>query len=264
MLFDVKVPAISKHLKNIYSSGELDEESTFSILENIGENALRGRYQTRIYNLDAILSVGYRVNSRNATLFRKWATKTLKEYLLRGYSINQRFERIEQRLSKNEEQISFFVRTALPPREGVFYDGQIFDAHVFVSDLVKSAKKSVVLLDNYVDETVLVVLSKRGPKVPATIYTRKISPQLKLDLNKHNAQYEPVKIRESAAFHDRFLVIDDTVYHLGASLKDLGKKLFAFSKMEVIVNARSDFIQQRIDLRRLFAPAARFRGLGIP
>ncbi|MDR1671783.1 MAG: virulence RhuM family protein [Alistipes sp.] len=232
-LFGVKVPAISKHLKNIYASGELDENSTFSILESIGENALRGRYQTKFYNLDAILSVGYRVNSRNATLFRIWANSVLKEYLLRGYAVNHRIDRLERKIVEHDQKFDLLIKTALPPKEGVFYDGQIFDAHVFVSDLVKSAQKSVVLLDNYVDETVLVVLSKRAAKVPATIYTRKISPQLKLDLNKHNAQYDPIKIRESAAFHDRFLVIDDTVYHLGASFKDLGRKLFAFSKMEI-------------------------------
>jgi len=158
MLFDVQVPAISKHLRNIYNSNELDEYSTFSILENVGNDG-KQIYQTKFYNLDAILSVGYRVNSRNATLFRRWATQVLKEYMMRGYAVNQRFERIEQRLTENEKQIAFFVRTALPPKEGVFFDGQIFDAYVFVSDLIKTAKKSVILFDNYVDENVA-LLSK--------------------------------------------------------------------------------------------------------
>jgi hypothetical protein len=232
LLFDVKVPAVSKHLKNIYNSGELDADSTFSKMENVGNDG-RQTYQTKFYNLDAILSVGYRVNSRNATMFRRWATQVLKEYVLRGYAINQRFERIEHRLAENEKQIAFFVRTALPPKEGVFYDGQIFDAYLFASDLIKSAAKNIVLLDNYIDETVLLLLSKRQTKVGATIYTKQISAQLRLDVKKYNAQYEPVTICESTSFHDRFLIIDTTIYHLGASLKDLGKKLFAFSKMEI-------------------------------
>jgi len=232
LLFAVKVPAISKHLKNIYESGELEQDSTFSILENMG-NDDKQTYRTKYYNLDAILSVGYRVNSQNATLFRRWATQVLKEYVLKGYAINQRFERIEHRVTKTEKKIDFFVKTALPPKEGIFFDGQIFDAYVFVSDLIKSAKKSIVLIDNYIDETVLLLLSKRLSKVNARIYTKQIFPQLQLDLTKHNAQYEPVNIYESNSFHDRFLIIDNVVYHIGASLKDLGKKLFAFSKMEV-------------------------------
>ena len=139
----------------------------------------------------------------------------------------------EQRISNNEKQIRFFVRTALPPVEGVFYEGQIFDAYVFVADLIKSATKSVLLIDNYVDESVLLLLSKRKPSVQTTIITRSISKTLQQDLVKHNQQYEPIKIQVSSNFHDRFLVIDDTVYHIGASMKDLGKKLFAFSRMEL-------------------------------
>ena len=148
LLFGVKQPAISKHLNNIFKSGELDENSVHSILEY---TAADGKlYKTRFYNLDAILSVGYRVNSINATMFRKWASSVLKEYLLKGYSINQRFERLEHRMSHAEEKIDFFVRTALPPVEGIFYDGQVFDAYTFVSDLVRSAKSRIVLFDNYV------------------------------------------------------------------------------------------------------------------
>jgi len=232
MLFGVQVPAISKHLKNIYASEELDEESTFSILENVGNDS-KQTYQTKFYNLDAILSVGYRVNSRNATLFRRWATRVLKDYMLKGYAVNQRFERIEHRLGETEKKIDFFVRTALPPVQGVFFEGQIFDAYAFAADLIKSAKKSLVLLDNYVDESVLLLLAKRLSGVKAEITTRKLSQQLQLDLAKHNAQYEPITISQSSTFHDRFLLVDDTAYHIGASLKDLGKKLFAFSKMEI-------------------------------
>ncbi len=231
LLFGVGQPAISKHLNNIFKSGELDESSVHSILEYTAADGKS--YRTKFYNLDAILSVGYRVNSINATMFRKWANNVLKDYLLKGYSVNQRFERLEQRVSKTEEKIDFFVRTALPPVEGIFFDGQIFDAYTFVSDLVRSAKSSIILFDNYVDDTVLTLLDKRANGVSAQIYTRNITQQLALDLQRHNAQYRPIAIEAFQNAHDRFLCIDDTVYHLGASLKDLGKKWFAFSRMEV-------------------------------
>ena len=231
LLFGVGQPAISKHLNNIFKSGELDENSVHSILEY---TAADGKiYKTKFYNLDAILSVGYRVNSINATMFRKWANNVLKDYLLKGYSVNQRFERLEQRVSKTEEKIDFFVRTALPPVEGIFFDGQIFDAYTFVSDLVRSAKSRIILFDNYVDDTVLTLLDKRDNGVSAHIYTRNITQQLILDLQRHNAQYRPIAIDVFQNAHDRFLCIDDTVYHIGASLKDLGKKWFAFSRMEI-------------------------------
>ncbi len=231
LLFGVGQPAISKHLNNIFKSGELDENSVHSILEY---TAADGKiYKTKFYNLDAILSVGYRVNSINATMFRKWANNVLKDYLLKGYSVNQRFERLEQRVSKTEEKIDFFVRTALPPVEGIFFDGQIFDAYTFVSDLVRSAKSRIILFDNYVDDTVLALLDKRADGVSAQIYTRSITQQLALDLQRHNAQYRPIAINAFPNAHDRFLCINDTVYHIGASLKDLGKKWFAFSRMEM-------------------------------
>ena len=231
LLFGVGQPAISKHLNNIFKSGELDENSVHSILEY---TAADGKiYKTKFYNLDAILSVGYRVNSINATMFRKWANNVLKNYLLKGYSVNQRFERLEQRVSKTEEKIDFFVRMALPPVEGIFFDGQIFDAYTFVSDLVRSAKSRIILFDNYVDDTVLTLLDKRANGVSAQIYTRNITQQLALDLQRHNARYRPIAIDVFPNAHDRFLCIDDTVYHIGASLKNLGKKWFAFSRMEV-------------------------------
>ena len=231
LLFGVGQPAISKHLNNIFKSGELDEDSVHSILEY---TAADGKiYKTKFYNLDAILSVGYRVNSINATMFRKWANNVLKDYLLKGYSVNQRFERLEQRVSKTEEKIDFFVRTALPPVEGIFFDGQIFDAYTFVSDLVRNAKSRIILFDNYVDDTVLTLLDKRADGVSAQIFTRSITQQLALDLQRHNAQYRPIAIDAFQNTHDRFLCIDDTVYHIGASLKDLGKKWFAFSRMEI-------------------------------
>lgn len=240
-LFGVKQPAISKHLKNIFESEELDEASVHSILEY---TAADGKlYRTKFYNLDAILSVGYRVNSKNATLFRQWANRILKEYLLRGYSVNQLLlhmeRRIDHRLSEHDNQIrelsgkvDFFLRTSLPPKDGVLFDGQIFDAYRFICDLVKLANKRIVLIDNYIDETVLTLLDKRRSGVLATIYTKRINRQLQLDIERHNDQYTPIDVRTAPNIHDRFMVIDDTLYHIGASIKDLGLKLFAFSKME--------------------------------
>lgn len=241
-LFGVKQPAISKHLKNIFESGELIESSVHSILEYTAADGKS--YKTKFYNLDAILSVGYRVNSRNATLFRQWANKVLKDYLLRGYSVNQRLlymeSRIDHRLLEHDKRlddltgkVDFFLKTSLPPREGVLFDGQIFDAYVFVCDLIKRARKRIVLIDNYIDETVLTLLNKRNRGVLATIYTKRIDDNLRLDIERHNDQYMPVDLRTASNIHDRFLIIDDTLYHIGASIKDLGKKLFAFSQMEI-------------------------------
>ena len=238
-LFGVKQPAISKHLKNIFDSGELDENSVHSILEYTAADGKS--YQTKFYNLDAILSVGYRVNSRNATLFRQWANKVLKEYLLRGYSVNQRLmlmeDRIDRRLSEHDhqllqltEKVDFFVRSSLQPTEGIFFDGQIFDAYAFVADLIRKAKKRIVVIDSYIDDSVLVQLSKRNPG----IYDGRISDQLRQDIERHNRQYPGVTLHAYNKAHDRFLIIDEEVYHIGHSLKDLGKKLFAFSKMDVM------------------------------
>ena len=241
-LFGVKQPAISKHLKNIFESGELIEASVHSILEYTATDGKS--YKTKFYNLDAILSVGYRVNSKNATLFRQWANKILKEYLLRGYSVNQRLlhmeSRIDHRLSEHDNQIKelsgkvdFFLRTSLPPKEGVLFDGQIFDAYLFVFDLIKRAKERIVLIDNYIDETVLTLLDKCSNEVTGTILTSRLSKQLQLDIERHNNQYLPIELKTTNRIHDRFIIIDDTLYHIGASVKDLGKKLFGFSKMEL-------------------------------
>ena len=242
-LFGTKRPAITKHLSNIFKSGELDENSVRSILEH---TAADGKvYKTQFYNLDAILSVGYRVNSRNATMFRRWANKVLKEYLLRGYSVNQRLmlleDRIDRRLSEHDchlllldEKVDFFVRSSLKPKEGIFFNGQIFDAYAFVADLIRSARTRIALIDNYIDDSVLVQLSKRVPGVTVDIYDGQISRQLRQDVARHNAQYPGVTLHNCAKAHDRFLIIDEDVYHIGHSLKDLGKKLFAFSKMDVM------------------------------
>ena len=234
-LFGTEVPAISKHIRNIIRSGELEKEATVSKMEIVRlEGSRKVKRVIDIYNLDMILSVGYRVNSKNATLFRRWANKVLKEYLLKGYSVNRRLSELEQTVSEHSKKIDFFVRTSLPPVEGIFFDGQIFDAYKFASDLIKSAKHSLLLIDNYVDESVLLMLSKRQPEVTATVYTQRITPQLQLDQDKFNDQYPPIDIRTCKLSHDRFLIIDDTeVYHIGASLKDLGKKWFAFSKLNM-------------------------------
>lgn len=241
-LFGTKRPAITKHLNNIYKSGELDVDSTCSILERMGNDG-KQRYTTKYYNLDAILSIGYRVNSKNATLFRKWVNSVLKDYLLKGYSINKRLSELERTVAQHTEKIDFFVRTALPPVEGVFYNGQIFDAYKLATDLVKSARRSIVLIDNYVDETVLLMLSKRSVGVSATIYTQRITQQLQLDLDRHNSQYPPIDIRTYRDSHDRFLIVEETdVYHIGASLKDLGKKMFAFSKLDIPAAVITDLL----------------------
>ncbi|MBQ3734901.1 MAG: virulence RhuM family protein [Bacteroidales bacterium] len=232
-LFDRDIKTIGKHINNALSQ-ELRGLSTvakFATVQQEGDRIVNRDIE--YFNLDMILSVGYRVKSQKGILFRQWANTVLKEYLLHGYAVNQRIERLEQRVSKTEEQIGLFVRTALPPVEGVFYDGQIFDAYAFASDLIRSARKRIILIDNYIDDSVLLVLAKREEGVTADIVTRRVTEALTLDLDRHNRQYPPVDVRECDRYHDRFLIIDDTVYHLGASLKDLGKKLFAFSRMEV-------------------------------
>lgn len=240
-LFGTGRQAITKHLKNIFGSAELDEDSVSSILELTASDGKV--YKTKVYNLDAILSVGYRVNSKNATLFRRWANSVLKEYLLKGYSVNRRLTELEKTVALHSEKIDFFVRTSLPPVEGIFYDGQIFDAYKFATDLIKTARKSLLLIDNYVDESVLLMLSKRSAGVSAIIYTQRITPQLQLDLDRHNDQYPPIDIRTYRNSHDRFLIIDDTdIYHIGASLKDLGKKMFAFSKLEIPATAITNLL----------------------
>lgn len=240
-LFQSTKQNISLHINNIFKEGELDK---ISVVKDSLTTAIDGkRYKTKFYSLDVIISVGYRVKSIRGTQFRQWANKVLKEYLLRGYSVNQRLlymeSRIDRRLSEHDRQIrelsgkvDFFLKTSLPPREGVLFDGQIFDAYVFVCDLVRRANKRIILIDNYIDETIFTLLNKRNRGVLATIYTKRIDDNLRLDIERHNDQYAPINVRTAPNIHDRFLIIDDTLYHIGASIKDLGKKLFAFSQME--------------------------------
>ena len=245
-LFNSTKQNISFHINNTFKEGELSSVATvkdYLTVQIEGNRTVKRKVS--FYNLDVIISVGYRVKSIRGTQFRQWANKVLKEYLLKGYSVNQRISNMEdrmnskfleheQRLNRIDSKIGFFVRTSLSPVEGIFYDGQIFDAYKFATDLIRSAGKSLLLIDNYIDESVLLMLSKRRSGVCATVYTQKITAQLQLDIEKHNRQYPPVEMRIYNKCHDRFLIIDNTeVYHIGASLKDLGKKMFAFSRLDI-------------------------------
>lgn len=240
LLFGRNRVAITQHIGNIFKEGELVKEVVCKeFLLTTPHGAIQGKTQTtkvKLYNLDVIISVGYRVKSKKGTQFRIWANQILKDYLLRGYALNNRINRIEddlQALKENVGRIDLQINTSLSPVQGVFFDGQIFDAYTFVADLVRSAKKSIDLVDNYVDDSVLVFLQKRNKFVIATIFTQSVSKQLKLDLEKHNAQYPPIAVKLFKASHDRFLILDGRdVYHIGASIKDLGKKWFAFTKIE--------------------------------
>ena len=240
-LFKRDIKTIGKHINNALK----EELKNLSVVANFATTARDGKtYNVEYYNLDVILSVGYRVKSHSGIQFRIWANKILKDYLLKGYAASQRFIRLEQKIQEHDqtlaeyrEKIDFFIKTSLPPVEGIFFDGQLFEAYKFAADLIKSARKSIILIDNYVDESVLMLLTKRDVNVAATIYTAQISKQLTLDLQRHNAQYEPIIIKQFKQSHDRFLLIDEKdFYHIGASLKDLGKKWFAFSKLNLDIN----------------------------
>lgn len=240
LLFDRDVKTIGKHINNALKE-ELDG---LSVVANFATTASDGKtYQVEYYNIEMITSIGYRVKSKRGIQFRVWANKVLKDYLLRGYSVNQRLiymeSRMDRRLSEHDkrldeltDKVDFFIRTSLPPKEGVFFNGQIFDAHKFVCRLIRSANRRIILIDNYVDESVLVQLDNRNAGVSALIYTGEISRTLRQSINRHNRQYAVIDVRTAERIHDRFLIIDDTLYHIGASIKDLGKKLFAFSQME--------------------------------
>ncbi len=234
-LFDSSKQNISLHIGNIFKEGELDQTSTVKEYLTVQiEGGRRVQRKITYYNLDVIISVGYRVKSKRGTQFRIWANKILKDYLLKGYVINQRVDKIERKLLEHDQKFDFIINTRIKPTEGIFYDGQIFDAWQFVSGLIKEAKESIVLIDNYIDETTLALLSKRQPNSTAVIYTPNVTKQLEVDIKKHNTQYSPITIKQFTKAHDRFLIIDSkTVYHIGASLKDLGKKWFAFSRINL-------------------------------
>ncbi|MBD5304251.1 MAG: DNA-binding protein [Bacteroides sp.] len=231
-LFQTSKQNISLHVNNIFKEGELDSNSV--VKESLTTASDGKKYKTKYYNLDVIISVGYRVKSLRGTQFRQWANKVIKDYLMKGYAISQRFERLEYRMAKTEERIDFILHTSLPPKEAIIFDGQIFDAYTLMCDLIRSATSRIIIVDNYIDDSVFRQLDKRAAGVSATIFTPSISRVLRQDLERHNAQYAPVEVRTFRRAHDRFLIIDDTVYHVGASFKDLGKKLTAFSKMEIM------------------------------
>lgn len=238
-LFNTTKQNVSLHINNIFKEKELEKNSVVKYSLTTAKDGKE--YNVNYYNLDVIISVGYRVKSKRGTQFRIWANKIIKDYLLKGYVVNKRIEHIEYKLEEHDKKFDLLINANLPVKEGVFYDGQIFDAWAFVSNLIKSANKSIILIDNYVDESVLLLLTKRSIKVKAIIYTYKISKQFGLDIKKHNAQYDKIEIREFKKSHDRFLIIDNsTIYHIGASLKDLGKKWFAFSKIEISINEMLD------------------------
>jgi len=234
-LFQTDRTSIVRHVNNIYKTGELEQESTCAKIAQVQIEGKRTIKRMILYfNLDMIISVGYRVNSKRGVKFRQWANSVLKDYLLKGYVVNQRIAALEHQVSDLKDKVNFFVRTSLPPVEGIFFDGQIFDAYRFVSDLIRKAKQSVVLIDNYVDDTVLSLLDKRREGVKAIVYTKSVNEQLQLDITRHNEQYAAIEVQQFNKAHDRFLLIDDEVYHIGASIKDLGKKWFAFTLMHDI------------------------------
>ena len=250
LLFQRNQSVIARHIKNIFDEKELIRDSNMQILHN----TLSKFKPVSIYSLDVIISVGYRVKSLRGTQFRQWANKVLKDYLLNGYAIRHRLNEFEdridrrmlqfdKRLDEQERKMDILVHSSQVPKQGIFYDGQIYDAYAFVSDLIRKAVNRIVLIDNYIDDTVLTLMDKRAAEVDAVIYTGKLTKQLQLDVEKHNTQYSPIEVRVFSKAHDRFLVIDDEVYLIGASIKDLGKKWFGFTLME---NTSADDLLRKI------------------
>ena len=228
LLFQRDVSVISRHIRNIFEEGELQKECNLHFLQIANSDK-----PVAFYSLDVIISVGYRIKSKRGTEFRIWATQVLKEYLYRGYAIFQRMNQVENQVAKLTNQVQKMVQTALPPKQGVFFDGQIFDAYQFVSDLIRSAKRSIVLIDNYADDSVLVQLTKRADGVTATVCVSRLTNAFRLDIERHNMQYPPVRLQVLSSVHDRFLLLNDSIlYSFGASFKDLGKKLFCFTQIE--------------------------------
>ena len=251
-IFDVNRPAIVKHIGNIYKTEELYKNATCSILEQVASDGKKRKIN--FYNLDMVISIGYRVNSKKATMFRQWANSVLKDYIYSGYTINTdkltqlKLSNLEKdlHLLKNEfhskqditnnkfdEIFKTIESKDIRPKQGIFYNGQVFDAYNFVSNLIRDTKSSIVLIDNYIDDSVLTLFSK-NQTIDVTIYTNTISKQLTLDLKKYNSQYKNIEIKNFKDAHDRFMIIDNIhIYHIGASLKDLGKKWFGFSRFDV-------------------------------
>ncbi len=230
-LFQRDQSVISRHIRNVFKEGELEEKSNMQKVHIPNSDK-----PVVFYNLDVIISVGYRVKSKQGTQFRIWATNVLRDYMLKGYALNQRMNRIEnsvESLSNKVKEIDFQIKSNELPRKGVFFEGQVFDAYHFVTEIIKNAKKSIILIDNYIDSSTLMLLSKRGKNVTSTIYTSKLNQQIKLDVYIYNQQYPKIEIEKFNKSHDRFLIIDEKkLYHIGASLKDLGHRWFAFSRMD--------------------------------
>lgn len=248
-LFQTSPQNITIHIRNIFKEGELTEKGTCKdYLQVQNEGGRKVKRNIKLYNLDIIISVGYRVKSLRGTQFRIWATKILKEYLLKGHVVSHRLERLESDMNdvKNKlGEIDLQIKTSLPKKEGIYFDGDTFDAYVFAADIIKRANNSIILIDNYIDESVLLMLTKRQKGVKASIYTTTLTKEAKLDLKKYSSQYPDIEIVQFAKSHDRFLIIDNQiVYHIGASLKDLGKKWFAFS----IINIEVEYILKRLNV----------------
>ncbi|HOV11172.1 MAG TPA: RhuM family protein [Bacteroidales bacterium] len=245
-LFDRDVKTIGKHIANALK----EELKGISVVAKFATTASDGKtYQVEYYNLDMIISVGYRVKSPRGIQFRVWANKILKEYLLKGHVVSHRLERLESDMHEVKQklgEIDLQIKTSLPKKEGIYFDGETFDAYVFATDIIRKANDSIILVDNYIDESVLLMLSKRQKRVKATVYTSALTREAKLDLKKYSSQYPDIEIKQFTKSHDRFLIIDrKTIYHIGASLKDLGKKWFAFS----IINIEFEYILKRLNAK---------------
>ena len=243
-LFQKDVKTVNEHVKSIYKDEELNENPTirkYRIVQKEGNREVSR--EVNHYSLDMIISVGYRVNSKTATKFRQWATTVLKNYITNGYVINaekitnERFVSLEKQVNLLSEDVNILKSKELKSKElksqGIFFNGEVFDAYTFISNILKTAKKEIILIDNYVDDTTFTFFSKL-PNIKVTIYTHTVSKQLKLDLAKYNKQYNNIILKTFKDSHDRFLIIDDNeLYHIGASLKDAGTRWFAFSRMDI-------------------------------
>ena len=247
-LFQSSKANVSEHIRNIYDQGELEQEATVRNFRTVRKEGNRMVNRTlTYYNLDTIISVGFRVNTKRGIMFRQWANRTLKEYLLRGYAFhqqmiamqrqidvrleeqNERLSAVENHLHEHDQKFDMIVKTPELPNEGVFFDGQIFDAFKLVMQLIKSAEHRIILIDNYINEEILTMFDQRANGVIASIYTARIDSAMQLAIQRHDAQYDPIPVNVFRMSHDRWLIIDDKVYHFGASLKDLGKKWFGVS-----------------------------------
>ena len=247
-LFQSSKANVSEHIRNIYDQRELEQEATVRNFRTVRKEGNRMVNRTlTYYNLDTIISVGFRVNTKRGIMFRQWANRTLKEYLLRGYAFhqqmiamqrqidvrleeqNERLSAVENHLHEHDQKFDMIVKTPELPNEGVFFDGQIFDAFKLVMQLIKSAEHRIILIDNYINEDILTMFDQRANGVTACIYTARIDSAMQLAIQRHDAQYDPIPVNVFRMSHNRWLIIDDKVYHFGASLKDLGKKWFGVS-----------------------------------